>query len=283
VAKVILRRRPRRCQAVAGRGRENVVNNFAGITLTRRSRFAIINPSDKGGVDQTTKPSTVQTTTNIMKLIQGILGCALAAGLMTFASDNSHAAVIENTVFVPINIKLTVYYNASNGKIKAGTFVSKDVLKILNYPKGDQLALATGSSVDFSNGDVCIIDKNTLVEDLTAAGYMTDTLNSLVNSYTNKDNGSFKDASAGSFALDFYSDAGDDLDGGHDSEYWFELTGAYTGHASGSAIKGGKQRQNVSYNAKLDGEGHDADLTLDNLPVIGSTSVSGSGKVAVSP
>jgi hypothetical protein len=218
-----------------------------------------------------------------MKLIQGVMGCALAAGLMTFAADNSQAAVIENTIFAPINVKLTVYYYASNGKIKAATLVSKDVLKILNYPKGDQLAVATGESVDFDNGDVCIIDKNTLVEDLTADGYMTAELNSLVDSNTSKDNGSFKDTSAGSFVLDFYSDAGDDLDGGHDSDYWFEVTGAYTSKASGSAIKGGNQNESLSFKAKADGQGYDVDLGSDNLPVIGSASASGSGKVAVVP
>jgi hypothetical protein len=219
-----------------------------------------------------------------MKLVQGVLGCALAAGLMTFAADNSQAAVIENTIFAPINIKLTVYYVASNGKIKAATLISKDVLKLLNYPKGDQLALATSDGADFDNGDVCIINKDTLVDDLTADGYMVANLNSLVDSNSSKDNGSFRDSSAGSFAFDFYSDAGDDLDDGLDSDYWFELTGAYTSKASGSAIRSGKQSVSVSFSGKADGQGFDVDLDdSGDLPIIGSSWASGSGKVTVAP
>lgn len=213
-----------------------------------------------------------------MKLVQGVLGCALAAGLMTFAADNAQAAVIENTIFAPINIKLTAYYVASNGKIKAATLVSKDILKLLNYPKGDQLAVATGESVDFDNGDVCIIDKNTLVEDLTADGYMVANLNSLVDSESSKDNGSFRDSSAGSFVLDFYSDAGNDLDGGLDSDYWFQLTGAYTSKASGSAIRSGKQSVSVSFSAKADGQGFDIDL--DDWVICKSLAVLGQAAAA---
>jgi len=53
-----------------------------------------------------------------MKITTGILGCALVAGLMTFASDKAQASVvIDNVVYASFNLKLATQY-ADGNKLK---------------------------------------------------------------------------------------------------------------------------------------------------------------------
>ncbi len=223
-----------------------------------------------------------------MKLIKGIMGCALAAGLMTFAADKSKAVVIDNTLYTPVNIMLTVsYHDAKTGSLKQYSVTSKEVLKALGLPKGDQIALR-----DYE-GDVYLINKTTVLEDLTTAGYVTmnfsDTLDNEING--KKDDGSYKYAEAGILNLDVYSDPqfSEGLDQGASeeaSDEWFEISGFYTYNETGSKFDKNDNR-NISVTIKasaLSGTGADANPPKNqDVPnpttVTGSTSSSGSGKV----
>jgi hypothetical protein len=96
-----------------------------------------------------------------MKIITGIMSCALATGLMTFASNNAQAAegsssgniVIDNTLYSPLTVKLTVKYVDDNDKIKQASETSKDLLDDLGYDTS-QVKLCLG--VD---GDVYVVNK----------------------------------------------------------------------------------------------------------------------------
>jgi hypothetical protein len=216
------------------------------------------------------------------KLTKYILSGALALGLTTFAANQAQAIVLP-AVYLPLNFKLVAYYTDSHGKIQKVRIGSKDVLKQLGYTtKGDELA--------YANHDVYVINKNTVVTDLSSNGYIISVSTDLVSSESPGSGGAFKEASAGSFDVSFYSDpqfVGDSFDqvASEDaSAYWFEITGVYTSKITGSAIKNGEQTLKETLNTQLDGQG--VDVNVDggsDLPIAGTGTASGSGKVAVAP
>jgi hypothetical protein len=105
-----------------------------------------------------------------MKLTQGILGCALAAGLMAFAADQAQAIIINGDNYVPFNLKLKGSFD-DGGKIKKHSFSSKDALKDAGFNGKVTLALGPGTENEF---DVYVIQKNgknsTVMADLSTNG-----------------------------------------------------------------------------------------------------------------
>ena len=234
-----------------------------------------------------------------MKMTNGILGCALVAGLMTFAAGNIQAGVvIGNTLYSPLKLKLTIGVYNSKDAIKKVSINSKEVLKMLGYSKDVNLAINTGN---VQNNDVFLINKDSVLEDLTSLGIMTVDVNELLDSLSDGNNGKFKYASSGIVSIYFYSNPqffiegkvplianNPDLDqvASEDaSDYWFEISGLYSYTETGSAINGGKQKitNNLKSVGNLSGMGYDIDLNNPYPTTVkGPGSANGSGKLSVS-
>jgi hypothetical protein len=222
----------------------------------------------------------------IMKLnsLKRFLGCALAAGVLAFAGGKVQAgAVIGGQLYTPVSLKLVVTYYAGNGKFKKLTVSAKDILVLLGYAKNNQLARGPG-------GDIFVIDKNTVMADLTVGGFLSMDFNQLLYTEVHPNDGAaFTFTESGLLAVNFYSDGGADESGGHSSAYWFEVSGVYTGSGQVSAIKNNENNeQTVKENLKspaLSGDGFDLDAFNANfanspsVPVTGDVSGSGSGMV----
>lgn len=200
-----------------------------------------------------------------MKLTTGILGCALAAGLMTFAPNTVQAGVvIGGNLYSPLKLKITVTYS-QNGKLKKATVSSKDALKELGYPKSDSLAVSRYS------GDVWVINKDTLKANVSTNGYLTVNLDWIV--YANKGN---TYTEAGTSEVVYY-------EGGYaygtESANWFDISGVYTYKDNDGKIdKNGYYMDDESYDAPaLSGRGHIS--VLGDVPITGSASYHGTGKL----
>ena len=220
-----------------------------------------------------------------MKLKKIVSVCALATGLATFATSSSQAGVvIENTLFTPLNIKLVATYNdPKTGKLKQVSLSTKDFLKTFGYDKGDQLAVTIG---DGGTGDVYVINKNSVITDLTEDGNVFLDSNELV-SHESGNKNSDKYSSAGTLTIDAYSDPVFDPEfdqsaSEDNSDFWVEASGIYSYTETESAPdKNGNSSRTTSLTAgALTGEGFDVDLNDESaLPVSGSVSGKGSGKV----
>jgi len=225
----------------------------------------------------------------IMKLnfLKRILAGALALALLASAATKSVAGVvIGGQLYTPLTIKLVATYYTSSGKFKKTTITSKDILNVQGY-KGDQLARGPG-------GDIYLLDKNTVVADLTTSGYLTANLNALLYSETSHSNTgvvllntAFTYTESGILSLDFYSSPQFAEDGSLDqaasraaSHYWFEADGAYSRTGKVSAIKNNQRSVTENFNAMPDGNGFDVDIDpINPLPVTSTVSASGSGSV----
>jgi hypothetical protein len=223
----------------------------------------------------------------IMKLnfLKRIFICALAAGLTAFATGKAAAGVvISGQLYTPVKISVVVTYYTSPGKLKKVTISNKDILLLVGAGKNNQLARGP-------NDDIFVIDKNSVLTDLTEDGYLSMNFNFGSGVYTQTpadDSLAFKFNEASVLDVNFYSDAGLDESGGHASDYWFETTGAYSGSGNASAIKGNQRTVSESFKSSAQsGTGFDVDTTNANpnnsapQPVTGKVSGSGSGKVLV--
>ena len=245
------------------------------------------------------KTTDIKKNKTIMKLIQGILSCALAAGLMTFAAEQAQAqtgVVIGNTLYSPLKIKVAIGVYNGKGAIKKVRVTSKEVLKMFGYKHSDRLVIDTGSINN--NNDIYVISKNGAMENLTAEGYLTANLDELLDSSSNGKYGSFKYASSGILSLYFYSNPKfysigsefapaisnsniNQAESQGASDYWFEISGVYNYGEKGSVVNHNKQTIGTKLNAAaLSGVGHDVDLN-DPLPttVKGSAAAAGEGKI----
>ena len=243
-----------------------------------------------------------------MKQIKCILGCALAAGLMTFAPHQTQAGVvIGNQLYSPLKIKLTVGSFKANGSITKVSITSKEVLKLAGFPKNAKLAIIEGM-VNYNS--IFVISKDTVLENLTAQGILTANLSELLDYPVYGTNGQFKYKSSGVLSLNFYSNpqfvivpeallfiGNPDIDqvaSENASDYWFEVSGLYSYSENGSPIKNAKQAsitaleqpigtRHISNTLKatsLSGTGFDIDLDAPSPTTVrGSVSASGSGKV----
>src|ERR1700723_3274807 len=108
-----------------------------------------------------------------------ILGCALAAGLTTFATGKAQAVTAE--IFTPLNLKLIVTYTTGdNAKVHKFRINSKDILKELSEVayngenfKGDQLATLVGNVGEGSESVYIIHGKNDVLEIPSEGGFMS--------------------------------------------------------------------------------------------------------------
>ncbi len=218
-----------------------------------------------------------------MKTSKIIMGCALAAGLMAFAPVQSQAGVvIENSVYAPANIKVSYSYVNSKGKIQKVSLTSKDILKCYNYPKGSQLAYYFGS------GDVYVINKGAVLDDLTSLTELYVETDDMINSTTPGKIGGYKYAESGNVLINFYIN-------GYinyyyslgENDYEFEVGGTYSVAYSESPVESpvsNKVTINVSESLKisnLSGTGYNKYVSDIELPVSGTASASGSGKQAL--
>jgi hypothetical protein len=233
-----------------------------------------------------------------LKLIKSILGGALAAGLMTFASDQAQASVvINNTLYSPLKIKLTIAAYNNKGVVTMVSVTSKQILKVLGYTNNAQLAVNTGGPIEIY--DICIISKVAVLEDLSAEYIMTARINELLYTDSGGNNDSYKYSGSGILSLNFYNNPQISLgfpffppildpnwraDSEAASDYWFEISGLYAYRTKLSAINGGKQNYSIGFNAKaLSGLGYDVDLNAPNpTTVTGSASARGGYKIDVS-
>jgi hypothetical protein len=214
-----------------------------------------------------------------MKLTHGILGCALAAGLVGFATEKAQANdVIDNVLYAPANIKITATFTV-NGKSKKVSLTDKVLLNdLLDFPKGDKLAVSA------ETGDVWVITKQgELDEDLTEDGIVT------VN--TDQTGGSDKgdtETQTGTTEIDFYSDPYL-IDGSvykpfseDDSDNWFEITGTYTlKQSEGKLNSKDFFKESDAFTSKdltgtgffIDGEDSDVPITKSSVSSKGSGSI----------
>jgi len=204
-----------------------------------------------------------------MKLTTGILGCALVAGLMTFAANNVQAAesassgniVINNTLYSPINVKLTVKF-VDGDKIKTASATSKDLLADLGFDT-KQVKLCLGENqvvyvVNKKNGSAINISSNMTVN----ADEQISTSKS-----SGKDDENFSYQSEGTVTVSFEGNTTD-----------FVLSGLYSASLS-TKFNSDKSTENVKTSAKtmtLSGNASSEGLG-ENLPASGSASGSGSG------
>ena len=198
----------------------------------------------------------------------GILGCALVAGLMTFASDKAQAGVVSGgQLYSPLKIKMTGYY-IKDSKITKMTVSSKDVLKDLGYDTSKrQLAVSRNS------GDVWVLNKTNLVKDIsvTNTDFLFVNLSPIV--WTTKGT---TYTEAGTTSVNFYDGGFNAL--GTDSANWFETSGVYSYKDNDGKPSKGFYLDHESYSAPaLSGNGHFTGL--GNVPITGSASYNGSGKL----
>jgi hypothetical protein len=221
-----------------------------------------------------------------MKL-KNILACVLGAGLLTVATGNARATVIDNNLVIPLKAQLIIKWTDSNGKIKMARISSKDMVDAISEDFGVNFS---GDQIVYwlETGEYYLMDKNdVLVENLSADQVIIAI--STIDSENNNDgnNGKFKDVEIGTIDLEFYSDG--DLGGvavvgtsnSADSTLWFnDDIAPFTFTETGSVFKNGKQTITWTGKVGVGAVGHDFDVIADdNLPVFGTLNSSGSGKV----
>ena len=213
-----------------------------------------------------------------MKTINGILGCALVAGLMTFAPSQSQAGVVgdDGVLYSPISLKLTISKLNNNDKISTQTVTSKEVLKELGYNSDVVLAIS------LDTGDIVIINKKggSVIRDLTDEGVMSVDINEFLNDFKSSDKGSSTYNSSGLVDITFNNSPAVSLAVATSSDS-FDVSGAYTGTIKTSNIsKDGDQNVSTKAQAKaLSGQGNFSELYPDDTVVTGSATVKGSGKI----
>jgi hypothetical protein len=190
--------------------------------------------------------------------------------------------VISDNLYVPLNIKATVSYVASAGKIKQATLTSKQIVKYLGsnyytstFTNGTQLVVGPGS-------DVYATYKTNIVADLTSDGFVAFAISDTIDTSTGTEYStttSYKYSEAGVVKIDFYSDGNYSFP--VDNDYSAELSGSYTYYESDSKENSAFiYTQSSKFSSKnLSGLGYDHDMSTDALPVSGSASGSASGRL----
>ncbi len=213
-----------------------------------------------------------------MKLIQGVLGCALAAGLMAFATDKAQANdVIDGTLYLPLNLKGSVTFTI-NSKSKKATLTDKVITEdVLELPKDTKLMVSDDT------GDVWAFNKENEPEDLTSEGVLT-----ITDNQTGSSSKGTVVTHTGTTEIDFYDNPqfdGPDLDKGAsetNSSNWFEITGNYTlKHSEGTENSKGLIKISDSFSATgLSGDAFFGEAEDSIVPLIkGSVTAKGSGSV----
>ena len=211
-----------------------------------------------------------------MKLIHGILCCTLAAGLMAFATGKAQANdVIDNVLYLPLNIKGSVTFMVNN-KSKKATLSNKIIIQdILDLPKDTKLMVSD------ETGDVWAFNKESDPEDLTTNGVLT-----ISNNQTGSSSKGIVETDTGSTEIDFYdnpqfSGGLDKTNSEADSGNWFEITGNYTLVRSQGAVKNGVFKVSDSFTAtELSGSAFFVEVEDNTVPLTkGSVTAKGSGSL----
>lgn len=203
-----------------------------------------------------------------------IFGCALAAGLMAFTAIPAHAVVIGGTLYSPLTLKLSVQYAQANGRFAKMKITAKEILTgfLNDTNNGDLLAVS-------SSGDVWIINKDTLVKNVSQApnDFLLIDYGDFVSSTSGKDGSKYSEA--GVTYVSFYD--GGYAAAGTESANWFETSGHYTyNETTGKTNTQGSFKFNQEYSAKrLVGAGFFTGLSDANVRVTGSAAYKGSGRL----
>jgi hypothetical protein len=195
-----------------------------------------------------------------MKINKFIMGCALAIGLTTFASNKVQAVVIDGELYVPITFSATFYSDGINDKIAKTRIDSKTILSSLGYSAKTNL-------LAYFEGDIYVITKTAVKANLTSAGILEVELDNYL------DFGFDDDSEFGEVYVDYYSDGE-----GTDSPTWFEISGDYI---LTERFSDATDRESINFHApSLGGYGEDNGVEEEeDLPVSGNASGSSSGKV----
>lgn len=200
-----------------------------------------------------------------MKLTTGILGCALATGLMIFATDSAQAKnlVIGNTVYAPLNLKLQTEYIDGN-KWKKASITSKQWLKDQGY--NNNVSLAVNTDTD----DIWLVNKDSLMQNLTTSGLLSFSFSNYQQVQPNPN----KDSYQARGIIEIYT--------GESAVDAFDVSGPYSyNYSSGKVDKKGNYKYKDQVKAKnVSGTGNVPGLSEGNLIITGSLSWSGSGKLA---
>src|ERR1035437_10201763 len=179
-----------------------------------------------------------------MKQITGILGCVLAAGLMTFAPFQTNAASlgINNALYIPLNVALNVTFVTTNNNkqaFKTASVNTKQLLNALGYTKNVQLAAGPGAP------DIYVVNTQTktVTKDLTTSGNATLNLENLASTDAVNKNGAEQNTEQG-IAIFHFRDGSSEAS----SALVFDIQGNYSANFSGSATNNGTQ--NISQNFK---------------------------------
>jgi hypothetical protein len=210
-----------------------------------------------------------------MKLIKGILGCALAAGLTTFVSTQAQAGtVIDGELWSTVNLKLLITYNSSDTKISKKTVTSKQVLKELGYNSSVVLAV---EEIDGNFIFGVINTKNkTVIQFLTdtedpSEGILTANPSGPVVSTTKEGKNSLTQTAGGTIEI-IYDSEFDENEATIDDS--FDIEGVYAAQLKETS-------KNTSTNVKisgLSGTGFFGEID-DDAVVTGSATVKGNGQV----
>jgi hypothetical protein len=209
-----------------------------------------------------------------MKLIQRILGVALLAALMTFATGKAQANnVIDGVLYAALNVKVTATYIFNNHYVKLN-LTNKQIFEILGLPKNTKLM------VNVETGDVWVF-ASVGSFNLTADGYLTvstQVISSTLLGGTETD--------VGTVALNFYGHP--QFSGGLDqgaseaaSNNWFEIGGIFTlKHSDGALNSKGFFKASYAFSAaSLTGRSVFSGVENNIVPMIGGISAKGSGSV----
>jgi hypothetical protein len=206
-----------------------------------------------------------------MKSTTVIIGCALAAGLMTFASGKVQAGtVIDNSLYSALKVKATLTFVDSNDKFKKMSFSNKDILSASGTSgAGHKLAL--------NDGDVYVIDKDAVLDNLTQEGYTETTLDEYISVDTTSKNG-HTDKHTGQGYIDSYFYDSPTTPRNVVNLYGVfsdSQTDTYNNNNSTDSVSSSLKANSLAAESYTDtGEG-----LVDFIPGSGSISANGSGKL----
>lgn len=206
-----------------------------------------------------------------MKSTTVIIGCALAAGLMTFASGKVQAGtVIDNSLYSAFKVKATLTYVNDADKYKKMSFNNKDLLEWSD-------TAGSGHKLATHDGDVYVIDKDAVLANLTEEGYTDISIDEYISVDTTSNNG-HTEKHTGQGYIDSYF-----YDSTSTPYYAINLYGVYS---DSWTDKYNNNNSTVNTSASLKANSlaaesftYDGETYSDYLPGTGSLSSDGSGKL----
>lgn len=228
-----------------------------------------------------------------MKSTKIMAGCALAVGLMSFASTNVQAGiVVNNQLLAPATFKATITYESENdnGKVtfKKMSFNNKDILSAAGLDiKGAKL-VANPDSFDVlvvtkESGEYVVV-RNLSDYEPEDGCIVSVYVDPYISSYKEKSNG-YKSSYQGSLEVyvqtDFYYNS-DGEDYGYDYS-GIDLYGVFSANYSWTENNKNASESFSGKGNNLSGSAYEYDwysnYYFDEMPATGKVSASGSGKI----